>query len=277
MGVNPAEVDPLIEASDRAAVRAIRRAGRHAPRGQLGARIRAAARACGAVNPIGDGNGKTDSPGTYRPTGPSCPTSCPFLPMHRKQATTLDRAYLRTLARFVGYFAAQINWSSTDSPLGWTYCHGTAAETDELRAALPWFTVRHSDHAGPGGAVTVADWSDAPEGGVKCPAQLTKGTDYPATCRTCRACERLDLMDRPIVFIAEGPQKRTAAASVQGSKDGGCYSLTGNVAASSRRATVDPTAGALAAVAALVWAHETGRRVRLHVSGGFFRPVACST
>lgn len=30
-------------------------------------------------NPVGLGNGKTDLPGTYRPVGPSCPASCPWL------------------------------------------------------------------------------------------------------------------------------------------------------------------------------------------------------
>ena len=33
----------------------------------------------GATNPVGDGDAKTASPGTYRPVGQTCPASCPYL------------------------------------------------------------------------------------------------------------------------------------------------------------------------------------------------------
>ena len=47
---------------------------RHNP----GAFLRKAARVYGPLNPIGDGDAKTQTPGTYRPVGPTCPDSCPI-------------------------------------------------------------------------------------------------------------------------------------------------------------------------------------------------------
>jgi hypothetical protein len=48
---------------------------RHNP----GSFLRKAARVYGPLNPIGDGDSKTQTPGTYRPVGPTCPDSCPRL------------------------------------------------------------------------------------------------------------------------------------------------------------------------------------------------------
>lgn len=44
-----------------------------------GPALKAAASAYGTSVPVGDGDGKTASPGTYRPVGGTCPSTCPFL------------------------------------------------------------------------------------------------------------------------------------------------------------------------------------------------------
>ena len=44
-----------------------------------GPALKAAASAFGTSVPVGDGDGKTASPGTYRPVGGTCPSTCPFL------------------------------------------------------------------------------------------------------------------------------------------------------------------------------------------------------
>ena len=41
--------------------------------------LRAVARVDGPVSPVGEGNKKTNSPGTYRRVGQTCPSSCEFL------------------------------------------------------------------------------------------------------------------------------------------------------------------------------------------------------
>lgn len=51
-------------------------AGRRRAPGSLGPAIRAA---IGDANPIGDGDVKTASPGTYRPVGATCPPTCGYL------------------------------------------------------------------------------------------------------------------------------------------------------------------------------------------------------
>lgn len=44
-----------------------------------GSALKAAASAFGTSVPVGDGDVKTASPGTYRPVGGTCPSTCPFL------------------------------------------------------------------------------------------------------------------------------------------------------------------------------------------------------
>tara|TARA_R110002110_G_scaffold1039_5_gene4114 strand:- start:323 stop:1084 length:762 start_codon:yes stop_codon:yes gene_type:complete len=68
--------------------------------------LRKAAQEFGHVNPVGDGDAKTKSPGTYRPVGPTCPASCPYtescyakggnVALHEKRATALVDDALRT-------------------------------------------------------------------------------------------------------------------------------------------------------------------------------------
>lgn len=67
------------------------------------------ARNDGPCNPIGDGDAKTNAPGTYRPVGPTCAKECPFLnngcyaqsgnvAMHQRRAQDDVGASLRSAA-----------------------------------------------------------------------------------------------------------------------------------------------------------------------------------
>lgn len=61
-------------------------------------RGRAAAVALGVTpNPIGGGNSKTDLPGSYRPTGPTCPPGCPWL--DQKRAASEHSSFDETVKR----------------------------------------------------------------------------------------------------------------------------------------------------------------------------------
>lgn len=45
--------------------------------------------ATGHTNPVGNANSKTATPSTYRPVGPTCPTSCPQFPVEGQKRTCL--------------------------------------------------------------------------------------------------------------------------------------------------------------------------------------------
>lgn len=254
--------------------RALKRAAR-APWPQQGAAHRSVLRAFaveGLTTPIGDGDRKTASPGTYRPVGPSCPSSCPFLPATETGAQSIDWAYveaLETLGEACGLP------QDGDTFVAWTYTHEADRRTvSMLRAWLPWLSIRHSDRRHWNGAV-VAERDEVPAlraAGLRplvCPAQRV-ATD----CTKCTACWTKP--ERLIVFLPHGAgktklrQRRTGAAE-KATKIAPCYAHNGNVGTQSRRATVDPWASARAAMAAVSWARATGRLARLHVSGDFHR------
>lgn len=48
--------------------------------------------ATGHTNPIGSANAKTSTPSTYRPVGPTCPTSCPQFPVAGQRNTCLAKS-----------------------------------------------------------------------------------------------------------------------------------------------------------------------------------------
>ena len=255
---------------------AIRRAGR-APMARLGKAVRAVLASFaleGITTPIGDGDAKTNAPGTYRPVGPSCPSSCPFLPATEAGRDSIDWEYveaLATLAQALGLGSEVVAWTYTHEP--------DPAEVERLRVALPWLSIRHSDHRGPMGAV-VAEVADIPalrRAGLKplhCPATRKDVDGYALTdCQRCKAC--WEQPNRLIVFPPHGSgtkklRQRRAGEKENGSGVSPCYAANGNVGIHSRRSTVDPWASARAAMAAVVWARATNRLARLHVSGGFY-------
>jgi hypothetical protein len=253
--------------------RALKRAAR-APWPQQGAAHRSVLKAFsveGLATPIGDGDKKTASPGTYRPVGPSCPSSCPFLPASEAGAQSIDWAYveaLETLGEACGL-------PQDGAHVAWTYTHEADRKTvSMLRAALPWLSIRHSDARHWLGAV-VAERDEVPAlraRGLRplvCPAQRTQ-----IDCTKCRAC--WEKPERLIVFLPHGAgqkklRQRRAGAAEKTTKIAPCYAANGNTGVHSRRATVDPWASARAAMAAISWARATGRLARLHVSGDFHR------
>ena len=254
--------------------RALKRAAR-GPWPRMGAAHRSVLRAFsveGLTTPIGDGDAKTAAPGTYRPVGPSCPATCPFLPATEAGAQSIDWAYveaLETLGEACGLP------QDGDTFVAWTYTHEADRRTvSTLRAWLPWLSIRHSDARHWMGAV-VAERAEVPAlraRGLRplvCPAQRTQ-TD----CQRCRAC--WEKPDRLIVFTPHGAgqkklRQRRAGKAENGSKVAPCYAYNGNTGVHSKRATVDPWASARAAMAAISWARATGRLARLHVSGDFHR------
>lgn len=48
--------------------------------------------ATGHTNPVGSANSKTSTPSTYRPVGPTCPTSCPQFPVPGQKNTCLAKS-----------------------------------------------------------------------------------------------------------------------------------------------------------------------------------------
>jgi len=80
--------------------------------------LKAVTKQDGHTNPVGQGNAKTNSPGTYRPIGPTCPDSCPYLDscyglagnvaLHQRRATALVDDALRAAGVALGH-AAQTN------------------------------------------------------------------------------------------------------------------------------------------------------------------------
>lgn len=258
--------------------RALKRAAR-APWPRMGESHRAVLRAFaveGLTTPIGDGDKKTAAPGTYRPVGPSCPSSCPFLPATETGAQSIDWQYITAL-QILGEACGlpQRHIGDGGRTVAWTYTHEDDAGTvAALRLMLPWLSIRHSDHSGRMGAVVV-ERDEVPalraEGlrPLVCPA-----TRMQTDCQRCRAC--WERPDRLIVFPPHGAGKkklrqRRAGEAENTSKIAPCYAHNGNTGIQSRRATVDPWASARAAMAAVSWARATGRLARLHVSGDFHR------
>ena len=263
---------------DAAEIRDLARALKRAVRGpwpRMGAAHRAVLRAFdveGLTTPIGDGDAKTAAPGTYRPVGPSCPATCPFLPASEAGAQAIDWTYVRAL-QTLGEACGLPQDGATF--VAWTYTHEADAGTvAALRLLLPWLSIRHSDHSGRMGAVVV-ERDEVPalraEGlrPLVCPA-----TRMQTDCQRCRAC--WERPDRLIVFPPHGAGKRKlrqrrAGEAENTSKIAPCYAANGNTGVHSKRATVDPWASARAAMAAISWARATGRLARLHVSGDFHR------
>jgi len=252
-------------------VKAVLRTVRRTPRGRMGQTLRAVLRTFGPVVPMGDGDAKTDSPGTYRPVGPACPTTCPLLPLHATGTGLVDWGYVDALAALLEEYARQTRRAPDAGPLAWTYTHEEdPATVEELRRRLPWVAIRHSDHDGHNGAIVhpferVKGLRDAGLSPLKCPAQRVEGV----TCATCRAC--WEKPRRLIVFDPHGgwEAKLRRALETGSSMAATCYAAGGNVALHERRATVSAWAAARTALGAIAWAAATGRLARLHVSGDF--------
>ena len=260
---------PTVDTPDL--VRAVLRTVRRTPRGRMGQALRSVLSTFGPVVPMGDGDSKTDSPGTYRRVGPACPTTCPLLPVHATGTGLVDWSYVDALAALCAEYARQTRRTPDAGPLAWTYTHEEdPATVEELRRRLPWIAIRHSDHDGHGGAIVlpferVSELRKVGLSPLKCPAQRVEGV----TCATCRAC--WEQPQRLIVFDPHGGGERKLRRALETGTDadGTCYATQGNVALHQRRATGASWAAARTALGAIAWAAATGLLARLHVSGDF--------
>jgi hypothetical protein len=185
-----------------------------------------------ARSPYGVGNSKTESVGTYRAVGPTCPSSCSVAHMcyAKKGRVALSQARASTTrqADLVAFAAAAVlskasglplrlhvsgDFYGPDDTLDLAYVEGVATIARALGGVDAW-TYTHAptarevnylrDLLGPVGIAVrwsdkdthvVSEWDQVPKGGIKCPAQLSDKV----SCATCRLCDRLD---REIYFRA---------------------------------------------------------------------------